>query len=265
MTSHLRFLFLGTGTSTGVPQIGCTCAVCSSPNPRNKRLRSSVVLEYGSTRLLIDSSPDLRQQALREHLNHIDAVIYTHSHLDHVAGFDDMRAFGWNSEKRLPLYASPETLKVLRRMYPWAFSSENTYKGYIRPEGHEIDGPFTIGGICITPFPVEHAAVETNGYVFQCGNVRIGYSSDVKTIPPSSMELLRDLDILVLDCLRKEEHPTHMSVDETLSVMKQVHPRHGYLTHMSHRLDYDELASSLPDDITPAYDGLELFPGLDLG
>lgn len=256
MTVGLQLLFLGTGTSTGVPLIGCECRVCKSADPRNKRLRSSILLDYVGTRLLVDSTPDLRQQALRERISDIDAVVYTHCHLDHVAGFDDLRAFCWHHEEPLPLYASEETMKVLRTMYPWAFSPDNTYLGYVRPDGRIIDGPFRIGSIGVTPVPVRHAGVQTNGYVFQCGEKRIGYACDVKSIPEESMKLLEGLDILVLDCLRRKEHPTHMSLEETLAAMECLRPGRGYLTHMSHDFDYGELEAFLPDPVAPAYDGL---------
>lgn len=258
MTSGLQLLFLGTGTSTGVPLIGCECRVCKSSDPRNKHLRSSILLDYDGTRLLVDSTPDLRQQALRENIAGIDAIVYTHCHLDHVAGFDDLRAFCWHHETPLPLYASKETMQVLRTMFPWAFSPDNTYQGYVRPDGRVIDGPFRVGTIGVTPFPVCHASVQTNGYVFQCGGKRIGYACDVKSIPEESLRLLEGLDILVLDCLRRKEHPTHMSLEETLSVMERVRPGQGYLTHMSHDFDYSELAAWLPDFVAPAYDGLSV-------
>ncbi len=238
--------------------IGCECRVCKSSNPRNKRLRSSILLDYAGTRLLVDSTPDLRQQALRENIADIDAIVYTHCHLDHVSGFDDLRAFCWHHESPLPLYASAETMQVLRTMYPWAFSPDNTYLGYVRPDGREIDGPFRVGSMEVIPVPVQHASVQTNGYVFQCGDKRIGYACDVKSIPEESLHLLEGLDILVLDCLRRREHPTHMALAETLAVIERVRPVRGYLTHMSHDFDYEEFASLIPDNITPAYDGLSV-------
>lgn len=261
MTSELKILFLGTGTSTGVPLIGCQCEVCQSSSPKNKRLRSSVIIDDGSTRLLVDSSPDLRQQALREGISSVDAVVYTHCHLDHVAGFDDLRAFCWKRTDRLPIYGSPETLSVLERMYPWAFDPANTYQGYVRPRGICINRPRLIGNIEVTPVPVLHAGVETNGYVFRKGNVRIGYACDAVAVPDSSIPLFQGLDLLVLDCLRYDDHPTHMNLEHTLKVFEQTQPRQGLLTHMSHSFDFDELAQKLPPHISPAYDGLSLrFP-----
>lgn len=151
MTSVMNILFLGTGTSTGVPQIGCSCAVCTSPDPRNKRLRSSIYVEASGTRILLDSSPDLRQQALRENITDLDAVLYTHAHVDHIGGFDDLRAFCWRRTGGLPMYASPETMKTLRTMYGWAFESGKARTGYVRPEPHEATEPFRVGSVLAHP------------------------------------------------------------------------------------------------------------------
>lgn len=259
MTSGLRILFLGTGTSTGVPQIGCGCAVCRSSNPGNKRLRSSIIVEGGGTRILVDSSPDLRQQALREGIVSIDAVLYTHCHLDHVAGFDDMRAFCWHHADSLPLYASPGTMDVLKTMYPWAFSPDNTYRGYIRPEPHLVGADsFTIGAIRVTPIPVLHGTVETRGYVFECDGVRIGYACDAKMIPAPSLALFTGLDVLILDSLRRREHTTHLTLDETLEIFKHTHPTKGILTHMSHDLDIEIIPALLPAGVEMARDGMKL-------
>ena len=259
MTSGLQILFLGTGTSTGVPLIGCECAVCQSDNPGNKRLRSSIIVEGSGTRILVDSSPDLRQQALREGLASVDAVLYTHCHLDHVAGFDDMRAFCWHHVEPLPLYASQGTMNVLHAMYPWAFSPENTYLGYIRPAPHVIgDESFFIGAIRVTPVPVLHGSVETHGYVFECGGVRVGYACDAKSIPESSLALLTGLDALILDCLRRKEHPTHLCLEETLEIFRKVHPAQGVLTHMSHDLDIEIISPMLPKGTEMARDGMRL-------
>ena len=165
MTSVMNILFLGTGTSTGVPQIGCSCAVCTSPDPRNRRLRSSIYVEAAGTRLLLDSSPDLRQQALRENITDVDAVLYTHAHVDHVGGFDDLRAFCWRRSGGLPMYASPMTVDALRTMYGWAFVPKPGRSGYVRPEPHEVTAPFRVGNVLATPLPVLHAGVETYAYL----------------------------------------------------------------------------------------------------
>lgn len=253
----MKVLFLGSGTSTGVPVIGCRCAVCTSDNPRNKRLRSSILVQTESTTILVDSCPDLRQQALRHNLTAIDAVIYTHEHLDHTTGFDDMRAFCWHRTGRLPLYAGAACLAMLRRMFSWAFSPENTYQGYIRPEAHDHAGKsFVVGDLEVTPVRVEHATVETYGYVFRHAGRSFGYVPDIKALPEESRPLLAGLDVLAMDGLTTHEHHTHLSVSENVELMSQLAPVRGYITHCGHKVDYDAVCSSLPSFMAPAYDGL---------
>ena len=255
----MKVLFLGSGTSTGVPVIGCQCDVCRSDNPKNKRLRSSVLIQSATTRILVDSCPDLRQQALRHNLTAIDAVLYTHEHLDHTAGFDEMRAFCWHREERLPLYASTACLQQLKRMFAWAFSEKNTYKGYIRPAAHDHEGrSFTVGDIHVTPVLVQHAAVETYGYVFRCDGKSFGYVPDIKVLPEASFPLLCGLDALAMDALTTREHHTHLTVDQCVELMLQLKPARGYLTHCGHAVDYDTACADTPSFIEPAYDGLAL-------
>lgn len=255
----MKVLFLGSGTSTGVPVIGCRCAVCTSLNPRNKRLRASVLVQSETTAILVDSCPDLRQQALRHNLTAIDAVIYTHEHLDHTAGFDDMRAFCWHRTERLPLYAGTSCLAHLRRMFAWAFSEKNTYQGYIRPHAHDHEGrPFVIGDIEVTPVKVEHATVETYGYVFRHAGRSFGYVPDIKVLPESSRPLLQGLDVLAMDGLTTKEHHTHLSLAQNAELMQLLAPARGFITHCGHSVDYDEARRMLPSFMAPAYDGLEV-------
>ncbi len=255
----MNILFLGSGTSTGVPVIGCQCSVCKSADPRNRRWRSSVLVTTKTTALLVDSGPDLRQQALQHNLTAIDAVLYTHEHLDHVAGFDEMRAFCWHRDDLLPLYAGTRCLAQLKRMYGWAFSDSNTWKGYIRPAAHDHAGnPFTVGDIEVTPVPVIHGAVETHGYVFRHAGKSFGYVPDVKQIPESSMPLLSHLDALAMDGLCFPEHHTHFTVDQNVAHMKLLQPKRGYVTHSGHRLEYKALCDYLPAFMEPAYDGMKI-------
>ena len=255
----MKVVFLGSGTSTGVPVIGCQCPVCLSDNPRNKRLRSSVLVQSDTTTLLVDSCPDLRVQALRHGLTAIDGVIYTHEHLDHTVGFDEMRAFCWRRTERLPLYAGTACLAQLRCMFAWAFSEQNTYQGYIRPAAHDHGGkPFGIGDIEVTPVPVVHATVETFGYVFRCGDSSFGYVPDIQELPDSSRSLLSGLKALAMDGLRHRPHRTHFHVAQTVDEMLRLQPCRGFITHCGHEVDYDELQSMLPDFMAPAYDGLEV-------
>lgn len=237
--------------------IGCNCAVCTSTDPRNNRTRSSVLISTPEAKLLIDSGPDLREQALREKISEIDAVVYTHSHLDHVAGFDEMRAFCWKRDSPLPLYATESTLGVLKTMFGWAFHQNNTYKGYIKPDPHIIDSPFAIRGINITPLPVLHGSVETTGFLFESASgSRIAYLPDVKSIPATTLALMSGLDLLVIDALRDVPHATHLSVSEACEISAVLSPKKTLLTHLSHDLDHAELAARLPENISPSYDGL---------
>lgn len=258
MTSVMNILFLGTGTSTGVPQIGCSCAVCTSPDPRNKRLRSSIYVEASGTRLLLDSSPDLRQQALRENITDVDAVLYTHAHIDHVGGFDDLRAFCWRRTGGLPMYASPETMDTLRNMYGWAFEPKTVRTGYVRPEPHEVKGPFRAGAVLAVPLPVNHASVETYAYVLEAGGRSMAYMPDVKSIPEASLERMKGVDLLIIDGLRYHQHPTHLCLEESLAAIEAIDPRQAVLTHLSHDMDYRILSGKLPENVRPAYDGLRL-------
>lgn len=255
----MKVLFLGSGTSTGVPVIGCNCAVCRSEDPRNTRFRSSILVTGGATTLLVDSGPDLRQQALRYGVTAIDAVLYTHEHLDHVAGFDEMRAFCWHRNDRLPLYAGTRCMEGLKRMYGWAFADSNTWKGYIRPAAHDHRSqPFTVGEIEVTPVPVIHGTAETHGYVFRHGDSSFGYVPDVKRIPESSVPLLSGLDVLAMDGLCFPEHHTHFTVDQNVENMKRLRPKRGLVTHSGHRLEFSELYDYLPPFMEPAYDGLTI-------
>ena len=251
--------FLGTGTSVGVPVIGCTCDVCRSGDPRNNRTRSSVLVSYGNTALLVDSGPDLRGQALREKITSIDAVLYTHSHLDHVVGFDELRAFCWGKRERLPLYGTAACIDVLKGMFGWAFHADNTHGGYVKPDPRPVTSVFNIGGLAITPLPVEHGTVETVGYLFETdAGFRIAYLPDVKRVPPETMALLEDLDVLVIDALRDAPHSTHLSVGEALEISRTLAPRRTLFTHISHDLDHAELSARLPDGVEVACDGLRV-------
>lgn len=256
---HPRLTFLGTGTSTGVPVIGCSCAVCLSIDPRNRRLRSSVLLESEETNLLVDAGPDLRQQALRAGIKKVDAVLYTHGHMDHVVGFDELRAFCWQRDTPLPMYANPGCMDILRTMFAWAFAETNIYRGYIKPGPVVVEGPFLIGAWKISPLPVMHGAVETNGYLFEReGAKSLAYISDVKAIPDATMAMIREVDLLILDALHYRPHPTHMHIEESLSVIADLNPREAYLMHCSHEVDHATLENELPAHVRVAFDTLSL-------
>lgn len=258
MVAEFSFTFLGTGTSIGVPVIGCACEVCRSIDPRNERLRSSALLKVGDTTLLIDSGPDLRLQALREGFTAIDAVLFTHEHLDHVVGFDELRAFCWRRDTPLPMHAPAECLATLKRMFGWAFAEDNIHRGYVKPDPRVVDGPFSYGELIITPLPVDHGSVVTFGYLFEANGKKLAYIPDVKRIPQATKDLLRDLDGLVVDALRPRDHPTHFSTDEALATIAELRPVRAWLTHMGHENDHGVLEASLPEGVAVAYDGLRI-------
>lgn len=259
MVADFSLTFLGTGTSVGVPMIGCDCAVCTSSDPKNKRTRSSVVVRLGGTTVLVDSGPDLRFQALRENLREIDAIFYTHAHLDHVAGFDELRAFCWRRNGLLPLFATEGCLFNLKMMYAWAFSPENVHGGYVKPDPKVISGPFHFGEIQVVPLPVKHGSVETIGFLFEHpGAQRVAYLPDVKSIPAETMRELQDVDILIIDALRPTTHPTHFSLDDALAAATETNAAETWLTHLGHDHDHPLLEASLPPHVHVAYDGLRL-------
>jgi phosphoribosyl 1,2-cyclic phosphate phosphodiesterase len=262
MTGALEVVFLGTGTSVGVPVIGCCCPVCASVDPRNRRTRSSALVRTAHTAVLIDSGPDLREQALRERLNRVDAVLYTHGHLDHVAGFDDLRAFCWHRDDPLPLHATPECMAILQRMFGWAFNHDHGFRGYVRPDPRLIDGPFQVADLLVTPLPVEHAGVETVGFLFTvAGAPEVAYIPDVKSLPAPTAARLEQVPVLIIDGLRRRPHPTHLTISEAVELAGRLRAGRVWLTHLGHDHDHAALESSLPEPVRVAHDGLHLsFP-----
>ena len=251
----MKVTFLGTGASHGIPIVGCKCAVCQSVNPKDKRLRSSVYIETEGRHLLIDPGPDLRQAALREGFTQIDAVLITHEHKDHTAGIDDIRTFNYIMRRAIPFYAQPRVTETIRREYAYAFS-EPHYPGAPQIELHPIDNePFDVQGIMVTPINVLHGTLPTTG--FRIG--QFAYITDAKTIADSEMAKLQGLDTLVINALRIEQHPAHLSLGESLDIIGKLKPSHAYLTHISHKIPvYEELIKILPDNVRPAYDGLSI-------
>ncbi|NOK59557.1 MAG: MBL fold metallo-hydrolase [Chloroflexi bacterium AL-W] len=249
----MRLTFLGTGTSTGVPVIGCMCDVCTSSNPRNKRLRTSALLEVAGLTILIDAGPDLRQQALAVGMSHLDAVLITHTHADHIAGLDDIRPLNFRQKAAIPLYGTRPTLYDIQKRFDYAFA--NLSEGSTRPslELTEINPtePFMIGSVTIRPLPIQHGTWAITGY--QIG--RLGYVTDANVIPPESQEHLRNLDVLVLNALRAEPHPTHFSIAEAVDIITNLNPRRAFLVHMNHQVDYATTNCTLPEHIQLAYDG----------
>lgn len=250
--------FLGTGTSNGVPMIGCRCPVCTSIDARDTRTRSSAVVRLGPNVVLIDTATELRAQALRAGLDRVDAVLMTHPHADHTGGFDDLRRFNELGGKHLPVYADPGTASVLRERFAYTFMDQYPFYGG-KPDLilHEVCEPFDLFGTEVVPIPVFHGRLPIVGYRF--GD--LAYLTDAKTVPSSSIELLRGVDVLVVNALRERSHPTHLNVSEALAVIAAVGPREAWLTHVSHELSHAAGDALLPSHVRIAYDGLVIGSG----
>lgn len=250
---------LGSGTSVGVPVIGCTCQVCRSRNPRNKRLRASVLFQTRGKTILIDTSPDLRAQALREKMTHVDAVLFTHPHADHIQGIDEIRAFNFLQKQVIPAYGNAWTCEELPDRFPYIFRPTGPVEGGGIPQLDlnlfDAGAPqLTIAGIPVVPIPVMHGSKECVGYRIDS----VAYVTDCSYIPPTSLERMKELSVLVLDCLRIIPHRTHLNLDQALEVIRQVRPKKTYLTHLGHEFDYAEWAKKLPKGVALAYDGLKI-------
>ena len=248
----LELTFLGTGTSTGVPVIGCDCEVCRSPDPRDARLRCSIVVRTDTTAVLVDTSPDLRTQVLRDPFDRFDAVLFTHAHADHTAGMDELRRYNAMQQQHLPVWADAITSDNIRERFAYTLVDQFPVYG-VKPDLllREIDGAFHAGDLEIVPIPVMHGRLPILGYRFGS----IAYLTDVKTIPEESMELLRDLDVLVLTALRKKPHPAHLALDEALALAESLRPRHTLFTHVAHDMGrYADVAPTLPPGTALAHD-----------
>jgi phosphoribosyl 1,2-cyclic phosphate phosphodiesterase len=253
--SSLRITVLGSGTSSGVPTIGCPCEVCASTDPRDKRLRPSVLLQYEDRNVVIDTTPDFRAQILRAGLRNLDAVVYTHAHADHILGLDDVRPFNYFQKSNIPLYATEETFAIIRRVFAYAFQDEPTESSRPRLDLHVLDGsPFPLFGREFVPIRLNHGRGTVYGFRFG----RAAYLTDHSAIPEESKALLQDLDVLFLDALRRRPHPTHTTLDQAIEIVNELKPRRAFFTHMAHDLSHAETEESLPPHIRLAYDGLEI-------
>ena len=250
----LKLTVLGSGTSTGVPVLGCRCPVCCSTDPHNRRTRCSVLLEWSGHKVLIDTATDFRQQALREGIETVDGVLYTHAHADHVHGIDDLRTFTLMSGKAIPVYASRDVLGRIQGLFHYSFN-ESDAPGY-RPrlQTHEVNGPFDLFGTTITPVPLVHGPGESLGY--RIGN--LAYLVDCSAIPDASWELLAGLEVLIIDALRFRSHESHFCISEAIDVARRLQVPRTLLTHLTHDIDHSRHAPGLPEGVEFAYDGLNL-------
>jgi len=247
--------FLGTGTSTGVPMVGCDCRVCRSSAPKDQRLRSSVWIESAEAGILIDTTTDLRTQALRERISKIDAVLYTHHHADHVHGVDELRVFNFFRQAPIPCYGNPRTLERIRSMHGYIFDG-TVAEGAGKPklDLRPVEGPFSVNGVRIIPIPIKHGSVDAFGY-------RIGdmaYITDCSFIPDQSRSLLEGLKTLALGALWLKSHATHFTLEKALEVVEIIKPERTYLTHLNHSKTHEEGSAGLPEGVSLAWDGLKL-------
>ena len=249
--ARLRMTFLGTGTSMGVPTLGCECRVCLSSDPRDRRTRPSVLLEYDEHKVVIDTSPDFRQQALEVNLKRVDAVLYTHGHADHILGLDDLRPFNLR-QGCIPLYTTRETEEIIRRTFHYSFGGATPNSSAPEVEFREINGPFELFGLEYVPLPLDHGEMPVLGFRFG----RAAYLTDFSRIPPESMAQLHELDVLVLDALRDRPHPNHSTVEQSLALVEELRPQHAYFTHIAHDLCHTQTNARLPAGVALAYDGL---------
>ncbi len=256
--STLRITFLGTGTSQGVPRIGCGCLVCSSVDPRDKRTRCSLYVETPEMCWVVDTGADFRTQCLREGVRRVDAAVFTHAHADHMMGFDDLRPFCKPNES-LPVYGSEETLDQLARVFSFAFDPVVRLPGYLNPAPRVVTGEFTLGQVQMTPLTLPHGRITSQGYLMSvAGRPVFAYLTDCKSVPEDVQKAVEGVDTLVLDALRERPHPTHQSVDEALEVCSRINPRQAWLTHLCHEHLHADLDAKLPPSVRVAYDGLSL-------
>lgn len=249
----MKITFLGTGTSVGVPRIGCFCPVCASEDPKNKRLRCALHIEHEGHSFLVDAGPDLRTQALTHGINRVDCVLFTHGHADHLHGLDDVRCYCFDRDSPLPCYADAHTIERIERVFDYAFD-DSAPSTTPQIELVEIDGPFELFGLEIEPLQVFHGRLPV--LAFRIGS--FAYVTDTNRIPQESMARLRDLDVLVVDALRHKKHPTHFNLEQALAAAEKLRAKSTYLTHMAHDLEHHATNAILPTGVQLAYDGLVL-------
>jgi phosphoribosyl 1,2-cyclic phosphate phosphodiesterase len=257
--AEIQLLFLGTGTSAGIPMIGCHCPVCTSSDPHDQRLRPSVVISYDQRRVLVDTTPELRLQCIRFGVEMIDAVVYTHGHADHIMGLDDVRRFNALRGGPLDVWADDPTRAVLDRCFGYAFKEPTPEMKVFRPHliHKRIDGPFEIAGMSWIPIPLVHGDMEILG--FRIGS--LAYCTDVSFIPEPSFDLLKDLDVLVLDALQHKKHATHFTLEEAVGAARRIGAKKTFFTHIAHGMAHEATNAILPEGMRLSYDGLTVACG----
>jgi phosphoribosyl 1,2-cyclic phosphate phosphodiesterase len=252
----VKIVFLGTGTSVGIPAIGCSCEVCRSPDPLNKRRRASIYLVADNKHIIIDTPPDFREQVLLYKVPRLDAVIYTHSHVDHIIGFDDIRRFNHVQNEIIPVYGPKETLDDLIRIFPYI--RENAEPGLLYPRINPVpvENEFQIGRLRVTPISVRHADLPTFGYRLELEGRAMAYIPDCQELSEAAFKLLEKLDLVILDTLRRRFHPTHFNLSQSLEVLQRIKANQAYLTHICHELEHHQTNAELPAGIRLAHDGL---------
>jgi phosphoribosyl 1,2-cyclic phosphate phosphodiesterase len=250
-----RLTVLGSGTSMGVPTLGCDCAVCRSSDPHDRRTRPSVLIEYDGHAVLIDTTPDFREQAIRENIRRLDAVLYTHTHADHILGIDDLRPISFlHKPNKLPLYARPEAAEFIRNMFRYIFDAKYKFGSLPQVELKAIAGTLDLFGAHFEPVPVIHGETEIYGYRFGAA----AYLTDHSDIPELSFAKLQGLDVLFLDALRHKPHPTHSTVENSLRIVERVKPKRAFFTHICHDLPHQATNATLPPNVRLSYDGMKL-------
>lgn len=252
----MKVTILGCGGAGGVPLIGNVWGACDPKEPKNQRTRVSVLVEEGEEKLLVDTSPDMREQLLRAGVKDLTAILYTHEHADHTHGIDNIRSVNWLTGRSMPLYADAATMEGLRRRFEYIFRDPPATARFIRPsvDPRVINGPFAIGPVKVQTFPQEHGESGSLGYRFN----DFGYSTDASHLPEEAFEILKGIKVWVIGAIRERPHPTHAHIDRALEWIERVKPEKAYLTHMDHSLDYATLKARLPAHVEPAYDGLEI-------
>lgn len=255
----MRLRFLGSGTSYGVPYIGCDCAVCLSDDPRDKRLRACIAVEQGDTRLIVDTGPDFRAQCLRANINSLSAILWTHLHNDHIVGLDDVRPLS-DRQGYIPGYADAATMERLTEVFGYIFVQDRDHGGFPRVTPHIVEPGQTLqfGEISVTPLQIFHGQRAILSYQFECAGRRAVYATDCSRIPPQSLEAMKNCDVFIVDSLRHTEHPNHFNLKQALEAVESIDPERAFLTHVTHDLSHAKVEATLPPRVRIAYDGLEI-------